>query len=72
MELEADLQETIDNIETDHPGYDESKLNKSYTESISVRNLDSLEAAKELLNQGFRPAVLNMASFHTPTPALLA
>ena len=45
---------------------DESKLNKSYTESISVRTLDSLEAAKELLNQGFRPAVLNMASFHTP------
>ena len=45
---------------------DNSKVTKSHTEQISIRNMDSLEAAKELINQGFRPAVLNMASFSTP------
>lgn len=45
---------------------DTSKVTKSHTEQISIRNMDSLEAAKELINQGFRPAVLNMASFSTP------
>ena len=40
------------------PRYDSTK--------VSVIDMDCLYAAEKLTHEGFRPAVLNMASFHTP------
>ena len=37
-----------------------------YETTIKVIDEDCLEAAMELVNNGFKPCVLNMASFHTP------
>lgn len=37
-----------------------------YGTTLKVIDSDSLYAAKELVDKGFNPCVLNMASFHTP------
>lgn len=44
---------------------DHSSLPRYETE-IKVIDNDTIYAAKELLDRGLKPAVLNMASFHTP------
>ena len=52
VELEADLQETIDNIETDHPGYDE------YNDSLAEisHNPFELAALLTVLYENYTPS----------------
>lgn len=45
---------------------DHNTLAKCANPTVEVIDMDCLYAAKELSSQGMRPAVLNMASFHTP------
>ena len=42
------------------------ELPKYENTDVKVIDLDCLYAAEQLLHEGLRPAVLNMASFHTP------
>jgi uncharacterized protein (TIGR02452 family) len=43
-----------------------AELNKHDSIDVSVVDNDCLYAAEDLVKQGLKPAVLNMASFHTP------
>ena len=52
MELEADLQETIDNIETDHPGYDEY----NYSLAEISHNPFELAALLTVLYENYTPS----------------
>lgn len=52
VELEADLQETIDNIETDHPGYDEY----NYSLSEISHNPFELAALLTVLYENYTPS----------------
>ena len=52
VELEADLQETIDNIETDHPGYDEY----NYSLAEISHNLFELAALLMVLYENYTPS----------------
>ena len=45
---------------------DHNALVRNENPTVEVIDMDCLYAAKELTSEGFRPAVLNMASFHTP------
>ena len=47
-------------------GINHAELKKYESPEISVVDNDCLYAAEELVKQGLKPAVLNMASFHTP------
>ena len=42
-----------------------------YETEIKVINIDCLYEAKEMIDKGLKPAVLNMASFHTPGGGVL-
>jgi uncharacterized protein (TIGR02452 family) len=44
----------------------EHNLLPKYETKVSVMDNDCLDAAQALVKLGFKPAVLNMASFHTP------
>jgi uncharacterized protein (TIGR02452 family) len=44
----------------------EHNLLPKYDTKVSVMDNDCLDAAQSLVNLGLKPAVLNMASFHTP------
>ena len=52
VELEADLQETIDNIETDHPGYDEY----NYSLAEISHNPFELAALLTVLYENYTPS----------------
>lgn len=52
VELEADLQETIDNIETDHPGYDEY----NYSLAEISHNPFELTALLTVLYENYTPS----------------
>jgi uncharacterized protein (TIGR02452 family) len=47
-------------------GINHAELKKYESPEISVVDNDCLYAAEDLVKQGLKPAVLNMASFHTP------